>query len=202
MRKVMRLTLAALVLVVGAGRGDEKDDEKKEKEEKLAARKKAAEANWDAVEAGPWAMTETKHLIVIVPKAMEKRLKDVAGLLEKAHDQAKGALAFEKDKEPLPGKMIVYLLPGREQFRAFVRRVEKRRLESAEAGSFAAADEKLHAAASPGHAAGDLSLEGQAVAQVAAVLLVRKAGVKVPVSAWLVEGFGRATWYRVAFATR
>lgn len=198
MQKVTSVLLAALFLIVAAARADEKEDKKAARTAKIAEQKKAAEANWETVEAGPSVIQETANLLVIAPKSMEKRIKDVGALLEKAHDQAKKALAFEATEEPYPGKITVYLFPGPDQFRAFVRRVEKRRLEGEEVGSHSATDELVHAAASPGKTPAELSVEAQGAAQVASVLLVRRAGVKTPVADWLVEGFGRATWYRVA----
>jgi hypothetical protein len=197
MLKVTVGTLAALVLALAA-RGGEKEDKKADAEAKVAAQKKAAEVNWDAVEAGPVATHETKHLVLIAPKPLEKRLKEIGTVLERAHEQALKPLAFDAGQEPYPGKIMVYLFANRDHFRAFVRRVEKKRVEGDEAGGFAAKDEDLHAAATPARAAGELSLEGQAAAQLGSLLLTRRAGLRNPVPDWLVEGFGRATWYRVA----
>jgi hypothetical protein len=71
-------------------------------------------------------------------------------------------------------------------------------VEGEEVGSFSATDETLHAAASPPRGAADLPLEAQAAVQLGGLLLTRRAGLKTPVADWLVEGFGRATWYRIA----
>ncbi len=197
MRILATLFLATSLFSV-AGRADEKTAAQEELEAKVVAQKKTALRNWESVDAGPEAVHETKHLIVVAPKAMSNRLKDVGFVLEKAHDLALRPLAFEKDQERYPGKIAVYLFPKAENLRSFIRRVEKRRLEGEEFGSHSATDEVLHAAAAPGKTAGDLSVEGQAAAQLAAVLLVRRAGDKVPVAHWLIEGFGRATWYRAS----
>lgn len=168
------------------------------KMEKVAQQKKAALANWEIVGAGDNAVHETKQLILVAPRAMEKRLKEIGLLLEKGHDQARRVLAFDSKQEPYAGKITVYLLPSKEVLHTFMRRVERSRVEGEELGSFSATDEDLHAAVCPPRAAGDLPLEGQAVAQNAAALLVRRAGVKTPVADWLVEGFGRATWHRLS----
>lgn len=199
MRILTAIAFAVILPLATVAWGDDKDDKgsKKENEEKVEQQKKAALANWDTVEAGPVAVYETKHLIVLAAKTMEKRLKDVGGLLEKGHDQARGVLAFEAGSEPYPGKIAVYLFPKQDQLRSFVRRVERRRVEGEEVGSHSATDEALHAAASPPKG-NDLSLEAQAAAQIGSLLLTRRAGTKVPLPDWLVEGFGRATWYRVA----
>ncbi len=164
--------------------------------------KKRAEANWDTVGAGKPVLYETKHFLVCAPEAMAKRLKDVGELLEKHHDKAKEALQFERKEENkgevLPGKVTVYLFPEREQFTAFVRRIEGRRLLPEETGSYAAADAKLHVAASPPRSKQGWSVESQACEQAASLMLARRAGVRTILPEWLVAGFGRATYYRVA----
>jgi hypothetical protein len=163
--------------------------------------KKKAEANWEAVGGGSLAFHETKHFLVCTPEALSKRLKDVGPLLEKHHDKAREALRFElkeEDKgEVLPGRVIVYLFSERDQFTAFVRRIEGRRLLPEETASFGASDDKLHIAASPPRARQGLPVEIQACEQVASLLLARRAGVRTPLPDWLVAGFGRATYYRV-----
>lgn len=181
-----------LLLAVGWASGADKAGEEKKK----------AEANWDAVGGGAAALHETKHFLLCAPEAMSKRLKDVGELMEKHHDKAKEALQFEmkeEDKgEVLPGRVIVYLFGEREQFTAFVRRIEGRRLLPEETASFMAADDKLHIAVSPPRTRQGLPVEIQACEQVASLLLARRAGVRTPLPDWLVTGFGRATYYRVA----
>jgi hypothetical protein len=164
--------------------------------EKVAAQKKAAEDNWDLVEAGPFAHQETKHLLLYVPKGMDKRLKDAGVLLEKHYDLAKKALAYDKE-EPWTGKLTVYLFAERPHFTAFVRRVEKRRVMEGDSSSFSA-DDPPHAAAGPGRGKQALPAEAEAGEQVAVAMLVRKAGLRTPLPGWLTNGFGRATRYRAA----
>jgi hypothetical protein len=166
------------------------------------ALKKKAEASWEAVGAGKPATQETKHFVICAPEAMAKRLKEVGELLEKHLDKAKEALQFEmkeEDKgEVLPGKVTVYLFAEREHFTAFVRRIESRRLLPEETGSYMAADDKLHVAASPPRGKQALPVEIQACEQTASLLLARRAGVRTILPEWLIAGFGRATYYRVA----
>jgi hypothetical protein len=169
---------------------------------KVAAQKKKAEANWQAVEAGPAATLETKHLLLYAPKAREKRLKAAGPLLEKHYDLAASALGMGPKDGPWPGKLAVYLFPEREQFGAFVRRVEKRRLLPGQMTTYSVEDDDLHAAALPSPPKGGPPLEGQAGAAVAQALLARKAGKDTPLPTWLVAGFGRATYYRAAPADR
>jgi hypothetical protein len=164
--------------------------------------KKKAEANWESVGGGKVALHETKHFLICAPEAMAKNLKDAGELLEKHHDKAKEALKFEMkedDKgEVLPGKVVVYLFGERDAFKAFVRRIEGRRLLPEETGSFSARDDKLHIAVSPPRGKEGLPIEIQACEQAASLLLARRAGARTPLPDWVSSGFGRATYYRVA----
>lgn len=188
-------TALALAACVCAVRADDTAD-------KVAAQKQVAEAAWAAIEAGPAAHVETKHLLVYAPKEMEKRLKDVGALLEKQHDLAVAALGFEKDADVYPGKLTVHLFASREQFTAFVRRVERRRLEPEETASHAANDEFLHAAAGPPRGKTEPGAEAQAGAELTALLLRRKAGLKTELPGWLISGFGRATHLRTVAGSK
>ncbi len=73
--------------------------------DKVAAQKKAAEENWEAV-GGEAAHVETAHLLVYTPKSFDKRLKDIAATLEKYYEQARKPLGYEKEA-PWPGKLAV-----------------------------------------------------------------------------------------------
>jgi len=186
--------LLALVMVSAANAADQANS--------ADALKKKAEASWETVVGGKPALHETKHFLLVAPDALAKRLKDMGLLLEKHHDKAKEALKFEvkeEDKgEVLPGKVVVYLFGERDHFKAFVRRIEARRLLPEESSSFRADDAKLHIAVSPPSGRQGLAVEIQACEQAASLLLARRAGVRTPLPDWLVSGFGRATYYRVA----
>lgn len=167
-----------------------------------AAQKKAARDNWALLEAGEPANLETEHLIVLAPKTMERRLKEIGTNVEKAYALAIKATQAKPKEELWPGKLTVYLLPEREQFATFVRRVEKRRLSEEEAGTQFVDGDLPHAAASAPRSKTDLGLDHQAAAQVSAALVQKKAGAKVIVPEWLVQGFGRATAWRAAPADK
>jgi hypothetical protein len=191
-----RMPLLILALVP-AGAASAADQDKSADE-----RKKKAEANWVTVVEDKPVLHETRHFLIVAPEAMSKRLKNVGVLLEKHHDKAREALRFEvkeEDKgEVLPGKVAVYLFAQRDQFKAFVRRIEGRRLLPEETASFQAADDKLHVAVASAASRQGLPVEIQACEQVAGLLLARRAGVRTPLPDWLVSGFGRATYYRVS----
>lgn len=161
------------------------------------AQRQAARENWQALDAGEPATLETAHLILLASASHEKKLKELGTLLEKQYEQARKALGLEKE-EPLPGKVAVYLLPEREKFTSLVRRLEKRRVESEDAGSHFIDGDRPHVIAGPPRAKGDPTVEGQAAEQLAQALLAKKAGAKTPLPGWLLNGFGRATSHRVA----
>src|SRR4051812_40254822 len=185
----MRTGLAMALLAAVAGVCSAQDDQDK----KVAEQKKQAEAAWKSLEAGDFAFAETKHLLIIAPKDLDKQLKAKGATLESYHDQAVKAAGLDV-KDGYPGKIIVYLLGEKEQVTAFARRIEKRRPMPGESGSFKAADDLLHAAAGPG---GKGPVEARAGEMVAAVILARKAGRGTQVPEWLLYGFGRATSYQV-----
>jgi hypothetical protein len=189
--------VAALVLALTAAsaRADEAAD-------KTAERKKAAEAAWAVVGAGDFATLETDHLLIYAPKDAEKRLKDLGALLEKQYATAKAALGYDDKTDPLPAKATVFLFPERENFAAFIRRVEKRRLEADDSAMFNAEDDALRVGVGPPRSKGDLEIDGQAAEQLAALLLARKAGLKTVLPGWLSDGFGRATYYHAAGGSR
>jgi hypothetical protein len=165
--------------------------------EKLEAQKKAAVANWALVEAGEPMDLETAHLLIYAPKTYKKKLDDLGKTLEKQHDTAVKALQVDtKDNKWWSGKLTVYLFEEREHFTAFIRRVEKRRLESDEVGSYKVDTDAPHVAASPPRNDADPSLEVQAAYQVARAILQKKAGARVELPEYLLMGFGRATYYR------
>jgi hypothetical protein len=163
--------------------------------DKLAAQKKTAAENWEALGIGQAAHVETAHLLVYAPKSYEKRVKEVGSALEKYYEQARKPLGHEKDA-PWPGKAAVYILPEREDFTKFVRRVEKRRVEAEDVGSHLVEGDFPHAVGGPPRAKADPNAEWQAGEQLATALMVKKAGAKVPLPNWLLNGFGRATGYR------
>ena len=189
----MRTLLMLTVGLCSASLLPARDDDDRAKA--VATQKKTAEAAYKAMELGDPAHVETKHLLVYAPKAMEKRLKAIGTQLEKYHDTATKALAFEK--EAYPGKITVYLFAEKGDLAAFIRRIEKRRPMGVESGSYLAEDDQLHAVAVPGAGKGAVPVELRGGEMVAALLLQRKAGARTQLPEWLTMGFGRATSYRV-----
>jgi hypothetical protein len=192
MRRYWGAAAAVLALSAAMCRAD---DPAEKPADKTAERKKTAEAAWAVVEAGDFSTLETDHLLIYAPKDWDKRLKALGPQLEKVLTQAKTALGYDDKTDPLPGKALVFLFAEREQFGAFIRRVQKRRLEADLSADYAAEDDALHVVAGPKRIMSDLGQEGQAAEQLASMLLARKAGLKTLLPGWLSEGFGRATFY-------
>ncbi|HEY1860922.1 MAG TPA: hypothetical protein VGG61_11235 [Gemmataceae bacterium] len=184
------LLAAALLLIGGTVWADETAD-------KVAAQKKAAEENWTQAEAGEIAQLETAHLLIYCSKSLEKKLKEIGATLEKHQEMARKALGYDEKNEPWPGKLTIYLFADREPFAAFVRRVEKRRVEAEDTGSHFVDSESPHAVAGPPRHKKDLALDDEIAEQSAAALLQKKAGKDVILPGWLLTGFGRATTYRI-----
>jgi hypothetical protein len=189
-------TLAALLtlLACAGGHGALAQDEQAKK---IDAQKKAATAAWQSLDCGESAFSETKHLLIVAPKTMQPRLKAIGTLLENYHAQAAKAAGLDL-KEGYPGKITIYLLPGKDEMTAFARRVEKRRPLTGEMGSFQADDDRLHAAAYPAASKPPVAVEARAGEMLAALILKRRAGRGAQLPDWLTTGFGRATSYQVS----
>jgi hypothetical protein len=191
MRTCVKVLLAVLLGLAWTGTNRAADAG-----EKVAAQKKAAAEAWQAVEAGPGANLETKHLLIWAPQASEGKLKSVGVLLEKYYDQALKTLGI--DPKDLPeGKITVYLFADRDHVTTFARRVEKRRPSAGELGSFKASDDMMHAAGAPSAGKVPVPAEVRAGEQLAALLLARRAGKSATVPDWVFLGFGRANTYRL-----
>jgi hypothetical protein len=184
----MRLTLA-FVLIAGlnawpaAGRTDEPAA--------VAQQKRAAEANWTALQISRSATAETPNLLLFgaLPEA---RLKSLANTLEKQYAVAVKALQFEMDEKPWTGKLTVYVFGDRTRYRSFVRQIQKRSPDESEQGSFDVKGDTPHVAVAPGKGRDGPMAETEAGLQLAAALLAGRAK-EVPLPEWLVVGFGRAT---------
>lgn len=158
--------------------------------DKVDAQKAAALANWKKTfEKGNPPHVETANFLVY-GTVQGKELQMVADNLEKQFGLARKALDMEK--EPAwTGKLAVYLFTDRDQFKMFLRRVERRLAAAEDVASLEIKGDTPHIAASPSKEKGDFGVDGLAGEQVAAALLTKKAGGSPP--DWLADGFGRAT---------
>jgi hypothetical protein len=189
MRRSLTIGLTVLVLLSSA-RADEKP-------EATEAQKNTAKENWGKLESTPALLSETDHFLIVAPKALEAKLKEIGELLEKHYDTSGKSLFTGKKEVPFKGKMTVYLLSDPDHITSFIRRVEKRRPLGMEKGSWSGDDDKLFVAAGPPRDKNDPPVEVQAAQLVSTVLLQRKAGKGTILPYWLSSGYGRATYYKV-----
>lgn len=188
-------TLAALALGAAALTARGQAGDKEEFAKAVAAQKQAAVDGWKrAFEKEDPSHHETEHFL-LYGKAADKTLKDVGAYLERVRAAAWKALELGKDR-PWPGKMSVFLIPDKRDYRAAVRAVARRLPEKDERGRFAYKTDTPHVLAGPGDEAHELPVDLQAGAQLAAALVLVKGGETVP--EWIVEGFGRASAFRAA----
>lgn len=161
----------------------------------IAAQKERARANMKKSGVEKSASVETADLLVFaaVPDAKAKPLADA---VQKAFAYTKSVLKFEDSEALWPGKLTVYVFPGRASYAAFVRAVEQRQPEK---GVWYAINPRadppyVTVGGELGERTTDAEVQADAAAVVAAALLTRKAGAALP--EWLLLGFGRAMYSR------
>lgn len=164
---------------------------------KPEATKEIAKSIWDKLNAGPFSVFESNKIILMVPKTAESKAKDITSNLEKYYDNAAKSVGYKEDNAPWHGKLMVFIIPEREQFVAFVRRVEKRSPNSDDHGSFGFLEGVPYMASGPTKPKDFSSSELQAYKEIGGALLRSKAGEKTPLPDWVVDGFGRAVHWRV-----
>jgi hypothetical protein len=161
---------------------------------KVAKQKAASAANWKRIVEEEPKQTETDHLIILAPAAT-KNIAEVGAYLEKAYAQAAGALK-PTPEEMWPGKLTIYLVAERSQYKSAMRSVIRKQAEEDDRGGFQIEGEAPAAVGGPPVNARDLKIEQEAANQIAQALLAQKAKTRPP--EWLVAGFGRATLLRVS----
>jgi hypothetical protein len=157
----------------------------------VPAQKRLAEDNCRAVQLAPLATAETAHFLVYGDTSAP-RLKGLATSLEKQYATAAAALQFDKKERPWVGKLAVYVLADRGQYRSFVRQVEKRSPDDGETSSRVVTGESPHVAVAPPQGKDAITTETQAGYDVAMALLSVR-GKNSPVPEWVTQGFARAT---------
>ncbi|MFM7149245.1 MAG: hypothetical protein ACKO23_05340 [Gemmataceae bacterium] len=162
----------------------------------LKKQKEAAAEAWKSLELGDAETTETAHLLLFASKRGKDRLKSAASSLEKYHATARKLLS-QSEADAHPGKVAVFLLDSPEDLTAYIRRVEKRRPESKELGTYQIGGELPRVAACPGTNKWDPPSEARCGEMLAALLMQQKAKPSTPLPPWLSRGFGRATSFRV-----
>ncbi len=161
---------------------------------KLAKQKTAATANWKRIVDDSPQEIETDHLILLAPAAT-KNVREVGAFLEKAYAQAATALKL-KPEESWPGKLTVYVVGERAQYKSFMRSVIRKQAEEDDRGGFLNEGETPAVVGGPKVNPRDLTSEQEAASQIGQALISQKAKTRLP--EWLTAGFGRATLLRVS----
>jgi hypothetical protein len=169
-----------------------------EEDELVGRQKEAARATWRRLfgEESP-ADRETDHFLVVGASSLtESRLRDLAAGYEGRYRLARRALGVEAGEMLWPGKLAVFLLPGRPQFNTFMRTIAQKRPGADDVGVFSLKGQNPFVAACPPQGKYDPPLETQAGEQIVAAILSQRGGDRVP--GWLTAGFARATgWHAV-----
>lgn len=152
---------------------------------------------WKKMNAGPYHVHESKKIILAVPKSMESKARDIAANLEKHQEAAMKPMGFDEETPPWAGKILVFILPEREQFAGFVRKVEKRSPMKEENSSFGYLESIPHLAATAAKGKEPVPAEVEASVEISAAVLRSRAGQKTPLPDWIPDGFGRAVRWKV-----
>lgn len=142
-------------------------------------------------------VAETKNLILLVPKSIGKRAQEWGKLAEKHRELATKTLELD-DEEAQETKPGIFLWANADQFKSYIRRVEKRSPEKDEVAVINPDDWVLRAAATVAPAKEGTLGEHRAGELVAAMMIGRKAKRTNKVPEWLTLGFGRATTWKLA----
>ncbi|MSR31916.1 MAG: hypothetical protein EXR99_10465 [Gemmataceae bacterium] len=166
-------------------------------EKKPVAASEAAKKVWQELNAGPHTVLESNHLILVVPKPFESKGKEFANEVEKHLNLASKILGFTSDSPPWEGKLLLLVLPDREKFGSFVRRLEKRSPDRDELASFVVLEGIPHLAATQAKGKEKSLPYLEANLEISGALLQSKAGSKTALPGWVTEGFAKAIHFRV-----
>lgn len=186
-----RIITLLTILTVGLLGADAQD--KKELKKDTAAQKAAATANMKKAELGQPTIIETDNFLVATTLT-EDKAKALGMALEKLVPVARKALQYESTEEPWKGKLTVYHLPDRREFKSFMRIVVQVQPESVYYDL--RGDEPLivDPVDVPSKAT-EADQFARTAANVAAAYLKGKGGT-ANVPEWLADGFGRVVAMR------
>ena len=169
-------------------------------QEKLPPVSDRANEIWTTVSKTPFAVAANEHLAIITPKAQEKKAAEYLSTAEKYRQTAARAAGYASDA-PWPSPLVVLVLPGKDEFGSYVRRVQKRMLEAGETSSWLINDNQLHAGLFLRGGKNMAPSDAQVGELVAACVAARRIGEKNPSPDWIADGFGRATSHKLSLPT-
>lgn len=169
-------------------------------QEKLPPVADRAKEIWTTVSKTPFAVVANDHLAIVTPKAQEKKAAEYLTTAEKYRQTAARAAGYASDA-PWPAPLVVLVLPGKDEFGSYVRRVQKRMLESGETTSWSIDDSQLHAGLFLRGGKNMAPSDAQVGELVASCVAARRIGEKNPSPDWIADGFGRATSHKLSLPT-
>lgn len=169
-------------------------------QEKLPPVADRAKQLWSTVSNTPFAVAANEHMAIVGPKAQEKKTAEYLTTAEKYRQTAARAAGYASDA-PWPAPLVVLVFPGKDEFGSYVRRVQKRMLESGETTSWSIDDSQLHAGLFLKGGKNMAPSDAQVGELVASCVAARRIGEKNPSPDWIAEGFGRATSHKISLAT-
>lgn len=188
------LSLAAMVLISSSALYAD------DKSEMLAKQKAAADENWKKMEFGKSASTAETPNFLIYSRLPEAKTKALAAGLDKLFATAGKALKYSDKERPWPGKLVVYVVPDRNDFVSFMRKIVKKSPgEDDTSFSEVRGDDAMIVVGAP--KADQIEPEEQAKRELATMLLKKKMAAGEP-PAWVSIGFANASIHRAATKSR
>jgi hypothetical protein len=169
-------------------------------QDKLPPVAERAKVVWETVNATPHALAANEHIAIVMNKSQEKKAAEFLATAEKYRQAATKACGYAKEA-PWQDPLVVLVLPGKDEFGTYVRRVQKRMLETGETTSWSMDDNQLHAGMFLKGGKTMAPSDAQVGELVAACVAARRIGVKNPSPDWIADGFGRATTHKLAMPT-
>lgn len=169
-------------------------------QEKLPPASDRAKEIWSTVSKTPYALAANDHLAIVTPKTQEKKASEYLATAEKYRQAAARAAGYASDA-PWAAPLVVLVLPGKDEFGTYVRRVQKRMLETGETSSWSIDDGQLHAGLFLRGGKNMAPSDAQVGELVAACVAARRIGEKNPSPDWIADGFGRATSHKLSLPT-
>jgi len=169
-------------------------------QDKLPGVVERAKVVWETVNATPHALAANEHIAIVMNKSQEKKAAEYLATAEKYRQAATKACGYAKEA-PWQDPLVVLVLPGKDEFGTYVRRVQKRMLETGETTSWSMDDNKLHADMFQNGGKSMTPSDAQVGELVAACVAARRIGVKNPSPDWIADGFGRATTHKLGMPT-
>jgi hypothetical protein len=187
---MLRLTHVFIVSLLAPGLVSAQDDKAAEKKKQIETQTKQALELWLTLEKKP-NVNETNLFLLFGPGG-EKELEALGKSLERAFTTLKKTAELKPNAELWPGKVVVHVCKEGTEFRNFYVKLKKEAPEKGEQGVYSHERDATVLLLAPAEARRH-SVEAEAVIQLAAATLTKKAG-RLP--EWFVMGFARANAYR------